>query len=73
MKTRMNANYEIIGSMRVNENQEIVLGRNQTIDEYVCWYYDIERDDYFWGRYFDTIEEAMADYMDKVQRYMSRF
>ncbi len=63
MKARFNGNYEIIKSVVLNKNEELVIGYNPnhpiTNSRYVCWYYNRQTKDYFWGYYTDTEERAL--------------
>ena len=65
MSDRYYGDYKIIQSERLNENEELVIGynKNNPVAEYryVCWYYYEPKDYYFWGHYFETLENAQND------------
>lgn len=77
-KPRINENFKIIETIKINEDQELVLGKrvtplyskreNQTKDivEYVTWEYAKDKG-YFWGHYFrDEPYKARKDLYDRA-------
>jgi len=55
---RENAGYTIVRAVRIGES-EFVAGENKS-GEAVTWQYS-DIGGYFWGHYFDNIQEALAD------------
>lgn len=68
MEKRINAGYEIIDSTEVPENREIVMGYNPESEFYVCWYYNIENDDYYWGTYSEDYTEIRDKYQERIAK-----
>ena len=64
---RTNAGYEIISAIRIGENEEIVLGHMKTRfgEQYVVWTCTYG-DNYFWGHYFASFEEARNYHIEKA-------
>lgn len=65
MGKRINANYEIIRAIPVND-REIVLGENKNlqVSPYVTWISNGK--DYYWGHYFSTYDAAIIDFCTRV-------
>ncbi|WP_195267545.1 hypothetical protein [Eubacterium sp. 1001713B170207_170306_E7] len=83
-KPRINENFKIIETIKINEDQELVLGKrvtslyskreNQTKDivEYVTWEYAKDKG-YFWGHYFwDEPYKARKDLYDRASEIIER-
>ena len=53
MEERINAGYKIIEAVRIDDDLEVVLGKNETDlgTVYVTWQCG-HGNDYFWGHYF---------------------
>ena len=66
-----NAGYTIIATVPVY-TEEIVIGSRLTKTgdmEYVCWFYNRSHDDYYWGIYVNTYEEALSALFKRVREY----
>lgn len=67
MNKRTNAGFDIISAVRVNENEEIVIGCRDTVlgGQYVCWF--CRGDDYYWGRYTSTYTDALEIMIERLK------
>lgn len=65
---RENCNYEIIYAFRINEKEEIVLGKlaNEQVTEFVTWICS-EGNNYFWGHYFDDEIASLEDLLERIK------
>lgn len=66
---RENCNYEIIYASRINEKEEIVLGKlaNEEVTEFVTWICNNQGQNYFWGHYFDKEIDALEDLIERIK------
>lgn len=61
--------YQIINLKPINEREEIVIGYNENaVQKYVCWYYNKEKDSYFWGHYTNDLRACLDDFDERVKR-----
>lgn len=59
--------YEIIES-RIIGSSEIVIGHNPTApNPYVCWYCK-DGNDYYWGRYTNTLDDARETMRERSEQ-----
>lgn len=61
---RTNAGYLITHSCVIKDNTEVVLGCNA--HGYVTWLCDDDRDNYYWGHYFDNYKDALVDFGKRI-------
>lgn len=69
MDKRMNAGYEIIESIRIEENTEVVLGKKETPfgTRYATWYCR-DKANYNHGHYIDDYKVAKHDLLQRSLR-----
>lgn len=75
MEKRFNADYEIIGAVKISDGREgeapfeFVIGHNpnNTCTPYVTWEC-ANGNIYYWGHYFRTKREAIYDFMERIKR-----
>ena len=67
---RENCNYIITYAYRLNEEEEIVLGKNQSSagTEFVTWMCNNQGRNYFWGHYFDKEIDALEDLIERIKK-----
>ena len=67
---RENCNYIITYAYRLNEEEEIVLGKNQSGSrtEFVTWMCNNQGQSYFWGHYFDKEIDALEDLLERIKK-----
>lgn len=67
-----NVGYQIIVEVPLNNEEAIVIGYNPSkhFDQYVCWYRK-DRDDYYWGKYFDSYEHAASVLAQRLTAYFT--
>lgn len=65
---RENCNYEIIYAFRINEKEEIVLGKlaNEEVTKFVTWMCSNENY-YFWGHYFNNEVAGLEDLLKRIK------
>lgn len=75
MDKRINANYLIIASFinPWNTDEEVVIGFNEKApNPYVCWLCN-NHNDYYWGRYYNTIFSAFDNYVERINNMLSYY
>lgn len=67
---RENYNYIIIYAYRLNEEEEIVLGKKQIGEwtHFVTWMCNNQGRNYFWGHYFDNEIDALEDLVERIKK-----
>lgn len=63
---RENCGYIIIYAYRLNENEEIVLGKSKSANTFVTWLCR-NQTDYCWGHYTENEIEALEDMVDRIK------
>lgn len=67
MEKRMNDRWEIVGSFPINEREEVVLAVGGR--DFVTWLCK-DGTNYFWGHYFDTMNDAKEDFLKRATKEM---
>jgi hypothetical protein len=67
---RENYNYIIIYAYRLNEEEEIVLGKKQIGEwtHFVTWMCNNQGRNYFCGHYFDNEIDALEDLVERIKK-----
>jgi hypothetical protein len=67
---RENCDYIITYAYRLNEEEEIVLGKKQSSKrtEFVTWMCNNQGRNYFWGHYFDNEIDALEDLVERIKK-----
>lgn len=71
---RENCDYVITYSYRLNEEEEIVLGKNNSSagTMFVTWMCNNNGNNYFWGHYFDKEVDALEDFVKRIKEEVGR-
>lgn len=67
---RKNCDYIITYAYRLNEEEEIVLGKKQSgkWTDFVTWMCNNQGRNYFWGHYFDNEIDALEDLVERIKK-----
>lgn len=67
---RKNCDYIITYAYRLNEKEEIVLGKKQIGEwtEFVTWMCNNQGQNYFWGHYFVNEIDALEDLVERIKK-----
>lgn len=63
---RENSGYIIIYAYRLNENEEIVLGKSKSANMFVTWLCR-NQTDYYWGHYTEDEITALEDMVNRIK------
>lgn len=72
----INIGYEITKTVLFNNGRGIALGHNpKEVAPFVTWQFNHEQEsrDYYWGRYFNTEEAAIANFKRRTTDYLTQY